>query len=102
MSKEMKDLKNIKYKSMLLSNSTYNNLSPRETNDVNNINDFLEKLNGPLRISISQSFSLNFNKFRGRAKPVNRTRLDPTAIEQMKPHTADERTPRLPEGKKGK
>ena len=43
MSKEMKDLKNIKYKSMLLSNSTYNNLSPRETNDVNNINDFLEK-----------------------------------------------------------
>jgi len=39
----MKDLKNIKYKSMLLSNSTYNNLSPRETNDVNNINDFLEK-----------------------------------------------------------
>ena len=43
MSKEMKDLKNIKYKSMLLSNSTYNNLSPRDTNDVNNINDFLEK-----------------------------------------------------------
>jgi len=43
MSKDMKDLKNIKYKSMLLSNSTYNNLSPRETNDVNNINDFLEK-----------------------------------------------------------
>jgi CRISPR/Cas system CMR subunit Cmr6 (Cas7 group RAMP superfamily) len=43
MSKEMKDLKNIKYKSMLLSNSNYNNLSPRETNDVNNINDFLEK-----------------------------------------------------------
>jgi len=39
----MKDLKNIKYKSMLLSNSTYNNLSPRDTNDVNNINDFLEK-----------------------------------------------------------
>ena len=28
---------------MLLSNSTYNNLSPRDTNDVNNINDFLEK-----------------------------------------------------------
>jgi hypothetical protein len=43
MSKEMKDLKNIKYKSMLLSNSNYNNLSPRDTNDVNNINDFLEK-----------------------------------------------------------
>ena len=43
MNKEMKDLKNIKYKSMLLSNSNYNNLSPRETNDVNNINDFLEK-----------------------------------------------------------
>jgi hypothetical protein len=43
MSKDMKDLKNIKYKSMLLSNSTYNNLSPRDTNDVNNINDFLEK-----------------------------------------------------------
>jgi hypothetical protein len=43
MSKEMKDLKNIKYTSMLLSNSTYNNLSPRDTNDVNNINDFLEK-----------------------------------------------------------
>lgn len=43
MSKDMKDLKNIKYKSMLLSNSTYNNLSPRETNDVNNINEFLEK-----------------------------------------------------------
>ena len=43
MSKEMKDLKNIKYKSMLLSNSNYNNLSPRDNNDVNNINDFLEK-----------------------------------------------------------
>ena len=43
MSKDMKDLKNIKYKSMLLSNSTYNNLSPRETKDVNNINEFLEK-----------------------------------------------------------
>ena len=43
MSKEMKDLKNIKYKSMLLSNNNYNNLSPRDTNDVNNINDFLEK-----------------------------------------------------------
>jgi hypothetical protein len=43
MNKEMKDLKNIKYKSMLLSNSNYNNLSPRDTNDVNNINDFLEK-----------------------------------------------------------
>jgi len=28
---------------MLLSNSNYNNLSPRDTNDVNNINDFLEK-----------------------------------------------------------
>jgi len=40
MNKEMKDLKNIKYKSMLLNN---NNLSPRDTNDVNNINDFLEK-----------------------------------------------------------
>jgi hypothetical protein len=39
----MKDLKNIKYKSMLLSNNNYNNLSPRDTNDVNNINDFLEK-----------------------------------------------------------
>lgn len=39
-----KDIKNIKYKSMLLnSNNNYNNLSPRETNDVNNINDFLEK-----------------------------------------------------------
>jgi hypothetical protein len=43
MNKEMKDLKNIKYKPMLLSNSNYNNLSPRDTNDVNNINDFLEK-----------------------------------------------------------
>jgi hypothetical protein len=43
MNKEMKDLKNIKYKSMLLSNNGYNNLSPRDTNDVNNINDFLEK-----------------------------------------------------------
>ena len=43
MNKEMKDLKNIKYKSMLLSNNNYNNLSPRDTNDVNNINDFLEK-----------------------------------------------------------
>ncbi len=43
MSKEMKDLKNIKYKSMLLSNNNYNNLSPRDANDVNNINDFLEK-----------------------------------------------------------
>jgi hypothetical protein len=46
--KEMKDLKNIKYKSMLLNNNNnnnnnYNNLSPRDTNDVNNINDFLEK-----------------------------------------------------------
>lgn len=39
-----KDMKNIKYKSMLLnSNNNYNNLSPREANDVNNINDFLEK-----------------------------------------------------------
>jgi hypothetical protein len=43
-----KDIKNIKYKSMLLNtnnnnNNNYNNLSPRETNDVNNINDFLEK-----------------------------------------------------------
>ena len=28
---------------MLLSNNNYNNLSPRDTNDVNNINDFLEK-----------------------------------------------------------
>ena len=41
-----KDIKNIKYKSMLLNsnnNNNYNNLSPREANDVNNINDFLEK-----------------------------------------------------------
>jgi len=47
--KELKDLKNIKYKSMLLNNNNnnnnnnYNNLSPRDTNDVNNINEFLEK-----------------------------------------------------------
>lgn len=43
-----KDMKNIKYKSMLLNNNSnnnnnYNNLSPRESNDINNINDFLEK-----------------------------------------------------------
>jgi hypothetical protein len=43
MSKEKQDLQNIKYKSMILSNNSYNNLSPREINDVNNINDFLEK-----------------------------------------------------------
>ena len=43
MSKEKQDLQNIKYKSMILSNNSYNNLSPRDTNDVNNINDFLEK-----------------------------------------------------------
>jgi hypothetical protein len=66
------------------------------------IDDLLENLNWPLRISISQSFSLNFNKFRARAKPVRRTRLNQTAIEQMKLLTADERTPRLPDGKKGK
>jgi magnesium-transporting ATPase (P-type) len=43
MSKDKQDLQNIKYKSMILSNNNYNNLSPREINDVNNINDFLEK-----------------------------------------------------------
>ena len=43
MNKEKQDLQNIKYKSMILSNNSYNNLSPREINDVNNINDFLEK-----------------------------------------------------------
>ena len=40
-------MKNIKYKSMLLNNNSnnnnYNNLSPRESNDIININDFLEK-----------------------------------------------------------
>ena len=43
MSKELQELKNIKYKSMILSNNIHNNLSPREINDTANINDFLEK-----------------------------------------------------------
>ena len=43
MSKELQELKNIKYKSMILSNNSHNNLSPREINDTANINDFLEK-----------------------------------------------------------
>lgn len=48
MSKELQELKNIKYKSMLLStnghnHNNHNNLSPREMNNTTNINDFLEK-----------------------------------------------------------
>ena len=41
--KELQELNNIKYKSMILNNNSRNNLSPIETNDTSNINDFLEK-----------------------------------------------------------
>ena len=45
--KELHELNQIKYKSMILPNNrnVHNNLSPRESNDSNiaNINDFLEK-----------------------------------------------------------
>ena len=45
--KDLHELNQIKYKSMILSNNrnVHNNLSPRESNDSNiaNINDFLEK-----------------------------------------------------------
>ena len=41
--KELQELNNIKYKSMILTNNSRNNLSPIETNDTSNINDFLDK-----------------------------------------------------------
>ena len=41
--KELQELNNIKYKSMILNNNSRNNLSPMDINDTANINDFLEK-----------------------------------------------------------
>ncbi len=60
------------------------------------MDELLENLNDPLRISLSNPSSLDFNLFRAREKPEPLTRLNQTAIQLMKRLTTDNRLPELP------